>query len=80
MSTALQIAQLQTRLDAYLTAEQKILKRQEYVVGDGSTRRTVRYADLREVQQTIADLQQQINSLQAQASGRSRIVYARPAN
>lgn len=75
-----QLETLTTRRDAYLAAEIKILARQEYTVGDGSTARRLRYADLAEVRATIDSLTRQIERLEAQASGARRVMYARPAN
>lgn len=47
----------QTRLDAFLAAEAKILEAQEVRGGD----RTFRLADLQEVRRAIADLQRQLD-------------------
>jgi hypothetical protein len=71
---------LVTRLEAYMAAELKILQKQEYTVGDGSTARRLRYADLPEVRATIDQLTRQIATLDAQTSGARRVMYARPAN
>ena len=74
-------AQLQARLDAYLVAEAKILSSQEYTIGDGSTARRRRRADLSEVRAAIADLQRQIGAIDAASgTGGRRVVYARPHN
>jgi hypothetical protein len=70
---------LQARLDAYLAAEAKILAKQEYTIGDGSTARRIRYADLPEVRATIDSLTAQIQRLDAQSSGARRVMYTRPA-
>lgn len=51
----------QTRLDAYLAAETKILKGQEVRIGD----KTFRKADLAEVRAAISQLQQQLAREQA---------------
>ena len=75
-----QRASLQTRLDAYLAAEAKILLKQEYTIGNGATARRLRRADLSEVRATIADLQQQIAAIDNQASGARRVLYAVPFN
>lgn len=72
-------AQLQQRLDAYLATELKILQSQEYTVGDGSTARTNRRADLVRVQEQIQVLSDQIAALDAQTSGQRRVYYGRPA-
>lgn len=55
--------QLQARLDAYMTAELKILQGQEYQIGQGATARRLRRADLSEVRAEIKSLQAQIASL-----------------
>lgn len=70
---------LQARLDQYLAAEAKILAKQEYTIGDGSTARRMRYADLAEVRTTIETLTAQIQRLDAQASGARRVMYTRPS-
>lgn len=72
--------QLQARLDAYLAAELKILRGQEYTIGEGQTARRMRRADLAEVRDTIADLQRQIDDIDSTASGQRRVLYARPMN
>lgn len=71
--------QLQARLDAYLAAELKILTSQEYTVGDGSTARSNKRADLAKVQEQIASLSAEIAALDASTSGQRRVYYARPA-
>lgn len=72
--------QLQSRLDAYLAAEAKILRNQEYVIGDGATARRLRRADLAEVRAAISDLQDKIEALDNQTAGRRRVLYMRPHN
>lgn len=54
-------AELQTRLAAYLVAETQALKSQEYTVGQGSTARRNRRADLEQIRAGIADVTAQIN-------------------
>ena len=70
---------LQARLDQYRAAEDKILQTQEYTIGDGSTARRMRYADLADVRTTIETLTAQIQRLDAQASGARRVMYTRPS-
>lgn len=70
--------QLQARLDAYLAAETKILKGQEYVIGQGETARRLRRADLAEVRAEIASLSDKIEAIDNAAAGRRRVLYARP--
>lgn len=53
-------AELTQRLATYVDAEAKILKAQEYVVGQGSSSRRLRRADLAEVRAEIANLSAQI--------------------
>lgn len=72
--------QLQARLDAYMAAELKILKGQEYVVGQGETARRLRRADLAEVRAEIKSLSDQIDAIDNAAQGRRRVLYARPMN
>jgi hypothetical protein len=71
--------QLQTRLDAYLAAETKVLQAQEYVIGQGATARRLTRADLPSIQKGIQDTRDEIARLDAStiASGR-RIMYLRP--
>lgn len=62
---------LQTRRAAYIAAELKILKSQEYQVGQGgNARRNVR-ADLEAVQKAIKDLDAQIAEMQPTGNRRS---------
>lgn len=61
----------------YLTAEAKILDSQEYQVGQGSSARRNRRADLAEVRDEIAKLNAQIAQLQSAASGARRVRYIR---
>ena len=71
--------QLQQRLDAYLAAEIKILGSQEYQVGDGSTARRKKLAELDVVRREIRQINAEISQLDAAASGVRRTYYARPA-
>lgn len=72
--------QLQARLDAYLAAEVKILKGQEYVIGQGETARRLRRADLEEVRKAITDLSAEIAALDAVTARTRRVLYHRPMN
>lgn len=72
--------QLQARLDAYLAAELKILKGQEYVIGQGETSRRLRRADLEQVRAEIKSLSDQIDAIDNAAVGRRRVLYTRPMN
>lgn len=72
--------ELQARLTAYLAAEAKILRGQEYTIGQGQTARRMRRADLSEVRAEIKDLQRQIDEIDNAAAGRRRVLYARPMN
>lgn len=69
--------QLQARLDAYLAAELKILQGQETVIGDGSTARRLRRADLADVRAQIETLRTQIERLDATTTGARRVMYIR---
>lgn len=69
--------ELITRRASYLAAEAKILDSQEYQVGQGSSARRNRRADLAEVRDEIAKLSAQITSLQSAASGVRRVRYIR---
>ena len=72
--TLLEVAQ--SRLAAYLVAEAKILESQHYQVGDGSSARMLRRADLDQVRLGIAEAQAEIARLQGAAHGR-RVLYIR---
>lgn len=72
--------ELAARLAAYVAAEAKILKGQEYVIGQGETARRLRRADLAEVRKAITDLNTQIEDLDNLTAGRRRVLYARPMN
>ncbi len=72
--------QLQARLDAYLAAETKILRGQEYVIGQGETARRLRRADLSEVRAEIEKLSAAIEAIDNSAAGRRRVLYSRPMN
>ena len=71
------LEELIARRAAYLTAEAKILDSQEYQVGQGSSARRNRRADLAEVRDEIARLNLQIGSLQSAANRISRVRYIR---
>lgn len=66
--------QLQARLDAYLAAELRILESQDYTIGDGSTARRNKRADLEQVRAEIAAIRSEIDSLDAQSSGARRVM------
>lgn len=69
------LEQAQQRLQSYLTAEQRILQSQEYVIGNGGTARRNRRADLEQVQAGIRECRQQIQQLEAVANPRTRRVF-----
>ena len=69
--------ELIARRAAYLAAEVKILGSQEYQVGQGSSARRNRRADLAEVRDEISKLTAQIAQLQSAASGARRVRYIR---
>ena len=72
--------ELVARLAAYVAAEAKILKGQEYVIGQGETARRLRRAGAAEVRKAITDLNTQIEDLDNLTAGRRRVLYARPMN
>jgi len=74
------LEQLQARLAAYMAAEVKILRGQEYVIGQGETSRRLRRADLAEVRAEIKSLDAQIRAIENSAAGRRRVLYTRPMN
>ena len=74
---ALTAAQIQARLDLYLAAETKILKGQEYTIGDGSTARKLRRADLAEVRAEIRQLSADLGAAQARETRARRVLYIR---
>jgi hypothetical protein len=69
------LAELQARRDAYAEAELKILKSQEYSVGQGGGRRMNRRAELEVVQNQIRELDEQIEKLQASGTNGARRSY-----
>ena len=59
--SAFTFAELKTRLESYVAAEQAILSgAQEYTVGQGHTARKLRRADLAQIREAITSLQAQI--------------------
>lgn len=75
------LAELQTRLSEYRAAESRILRSQEYAVGQGGSARRSRRADLVDVQNQIAALQIEIDKHPDNPAtrGARRIRYLRPA-
>ena len=73
MATALEVAQ--SRLDAHLAAELRILSAGQE--GTIATRRR-REAELADIRKAIADLQAEIANLQGAASGQSRLITGVP--
>jgi len=69
--------QLQARLDAYLAAELRILESQDYTVGEGSTARRNKRADLEQVRDEIARIRVELDRLDAATSGVRRVMYIR---
>ena len=66
------LVELQTRRAAYAAAELKILKSQEYQVGQGGGARRNQRADLEQVQNLIRELDAAIAAEQALTSGARR--------
>jgi len=78
MSTS-SYADLVTRLAEYRAAEARALKAQEYTVGQGSTARRARRADLAQIQAGIRTVEQQIAVHPDNPARRgSRVRYLRP--
>lgn len=73
-------ATLVSRLAAYLEAESKILRAQEFTVGQGTTARRLTRADLGEVRAEIANLQRQVGGHPDNPAntGARRVRYLRP--
>ena len=67
------LTDLIARRDAYMAAELKILSSQEWTVGQGTTARRNRRADLTEVRAQIDKLNVQINAAQLPR----RVLYLR---
>lgn len=64
------LEELQTRKAAYLEAEARILKSQEYTVGQGMNARRNRRAELADIQAAITKLDDQIAALQGAGARR----------
>lgn len=73
MTTSLD--QAQQRLQQYLDAEARILRSQEYTVGQGGTARRNRRADLEQVRAGIKECRDEIARLQPAPR---RVTYLRP--
>lgn len=71
------LAELQARKALYEAAEVKVLARQEYWVGQGTTARRLRYADLAEIRAEIERLDAEIERKTAEAAGTRRVLYIR---
>jgi hypothetical protein len=65
---SLTLVDWQARLDAYLAAELKILKSQEYSVGDGGNARRNQRAELDQVQAGIRECRLEIAKLETAAT------------
>ena len=76
----LTLAQLQARLDAYMAAELRILQSQEYTVGQRSSGRHNRRADLAVVSEEILKLTVQIAAHPDNVAARAvrRVRHLRP--
>ena len=69
------LAQAQTKLDAWLTAEAALATSQSYTMSvDGSSRSLTR-ANLREVRETVKYWDNKVKELTAAARGRNRTRY-----
>ncbi|MFD2754281.1 hypothetical protein [Comamonas terrae] len=77
--SAAELQSWQDRLASYLAAEKRILDSQEYQIGQGSTARRNRRAELEQVQNGIRECQQKIAVLQAGQNPRARrVIRLRP--
>ncbi len=79
--SAFTFAELKSRLESYVAAEQAILSgAQEYTVGQGSTARKLRRADLAQIREAITSLQAQIAAApdNPDRPRRRGVVYLRP--
>lgn len=72
---SLTLEQWRSRLADYISAEQRILQSQEYVVGGTSTGRRNRRAELEHVQAGIRECSAEIARLEAAASPQARRVF-----
>lgn len=71
------LTELQEDLAAARAARLRILRAQEYVIGNGGMARRNRLAELEQVTALINDLQAQIAAAEAAAAGRRRVLYVR---
>lgn len=69
------LEELQTRKDAYLAAELRILESQEYAVGGTGSSRRNRRADLEQVRLAINEIDAQIAAMGGGATAPVRRVY-----
>lgn len=69
------IEQMQTRLAAYQAAELKALESQEYQIGQGSSQRRNRRADLEQIRAAIKELEDDIATAQAKTTRGARRVF-----
>ena len=79
--SAFTFAELKSRLESYVAAEQAILSgAQEYQVGQGHTARKLRRADLAQIREAITSLQAQIAAApdNPDRPRRRGVVYLRP--
>lgn len=74
-TTLTPLEQAHQRLQSYLAAEQRILRSQEYVIGNGGTARRNRRAELEQVQAGIRECRLQIQQLEVVADPRTRRVF-----
>lgn len=71
------LAELQTRKDAYLAAELRILNAQDYTISDGVINRRTRRAELEQVREAIKEIDAQIEALGGGATGPRRVYTVR---
>lgn len=69
------LAELQTRKDAYLAAELRILQSQEYAISGADSSRRNRRADLEQVRLALAEIDAQITALGGGGTSPARTVH-----
>jgi len=72
-----ELEQLEARLAKYIEAENAVLKRQEYRVGEGATARVFKFADLAEIRVQINAMTTRIHILLFAAERRRRVFFVR---
>jgi hypothetical protein len=71
------LAELQTRKDAYLAAELRILESQEYAISSGDSSRRMVRAELEQVRLAIKEIDAEIAALGGGVAGPRRVYHVR---